>query len=82
MVQTPMPHFREIHTYQVVTTVDLVLSTAKSIDKILDKSKHKSVFEKDINLSDIIDKYIKNNIPVLIWATMDMKKSKKPEHGQ
>lgn len=52
-------------------------STAKSINKILDSSKHKAVSEKGLSLEKITEKYIENNIPVLIWATMDMREPKK-----
>lgn len=52
-------------------------STAKSINKILDNSKHRAISEKGLSLNKIVDKYIKNDTPVLIWATMDMKEPKK-----
>ena len=52
-------------------------STAKSINKILDSSKHKAVSQKGLSLEEITEKYIKNDVPVLIWATMNMREPKK-----
>lgn len=47
-------------------------STAKSIKRVLDNQKHKVLFSTDLNLDEITKKYIDKDIPVLIWATMDM----------
>ena len=52
-------------------------STAKSIEKVLDKSKHEVKITTGSNLSELQENYIDNGIPVLIWATMDMKPSRK-----
>jgi uncharacterized protein YvpB len=49
--------------------------TAKSIDKVLDAKRHQTKIITGMNLIDLIKNYIDKNIPVLIWATMDMKKS-------
>ncbi len=48
-------------------------STAKSIDKVLDLSKYKTKVTTGLSLTDLIVNYVNNDIPVLIWATMDMK---------
>ncbi len=48
-------------------------STAKSIDKLLDLSKHKTKITTGLSLTDLVANYIDKDIPVLIWATMDMK---------
>ncbi len=50
-------------------------STAKSIDKILDFSKHKTKVTTGMSLDDLISNYIDKDVPALIWATMDMKQS-------
>lgn len=50
-------------------------STAKSIEKILDLSKHEVKVTAGMNLDDLVVNYIDKDIPVLIWATMDMKPS-------
>ena len=47
--------------------------TAKAINKVLNKSKHQAVAKKGLELSEIAKTYIKNGIPVLIWATVNMK---------
>ncbi len=52
-------------------------STAKSIRRILDEKKHKVLFSTDLNLDEIVKRYINNDIPVLVWATMDMKPTSK-----
>lgn len=52
-------------------------STAKSIKRVLYEKKHKVSFSTDLNLDEIIKKYIDNDIPVLIWATTDMKPTSK-----
>lgn len=49
-------------------------ATAKSIDKVLNGS-HRTQVTTGTNLSDLIHTYIDNDIPVLVWATIDMKKS-------
>ena len=46
--------------------------TAKSINKVLDTSKHEAKFIMKNDLSKIIDTYVRCGTPVLIWATMDM----------
>lgn len=51
-------------------------STAKSINKVLDPSKHETKFTKEKELTDLVTTYIDNDIPVLIWATMGMSPSK------
>ncbi len=48
-------------------------STAKSINKILDPIKHEAKVTTGMNLPDLVVNYIDKGIPVLIWATMDMK---------
>lgn len=48
-------------------------STSKSIDKVLDPLKHKTKITTGMNLPDLVVNYIDKGIPVLIWATMDMK---------
>jgi uncharacterized protein YvpB len=50
-------------------------STAKSIDKVLDFSKHETRVISGMNLNDIVTNYINKDIPVLIWVTMNMRKS-------
>ena len=50
-------------------------STAKSIDKVLDAKRHQTKITTGMNLIDLIKNYIDKNIPVLIWATMDMKET-------
>lgn len=52
-------------------------STAKSINKVLDENKHKTKITTGSDLSELQKNYIDNDIPVLIWATMDMKPSRK-----
>ena len=52
-------------------------STAKSIDMILDKNKHMTKVITGNNLTELSEKYIDNDIPVLIWATMDMRSPQK-----
>ncbi|MBR0184243.1 MAG: C39 family peptidase [Clostridia bacterium] len=49
--------------------------TAKSIDKVVDTKKHKTKITTGMNLIDLIKNYIDKDIPVLIWATMDMKET-------
>ena len=51
-------------------------ATAKSMNNVLGPSKHKAIWKKGLELSEIAEKYIKNDIPVLIWATTDMKEPK------
>jgi len=51
-------------------------ATAKSMNNVLDPSKHQAIWKKGLELSEIAEKYIKNDIPVLIWATTNMKESK------
>lgn len=51
-------------------------STAKSIDKILDPLKHKTKVTTGMDLCDLVVNYIDKDVPVLIWATMDMKATK------
>jgi len=50
-------------------------STAKSIDKVLDAERHQTKVTTGMNLIDLIKNYVDKNIPVLIWATMDMKET-------
>lgn len=50
-------------------------STAKSIDKVLDDSRHKTKVTTGLNLKDLIVNYIDKDIPVLVWATMGMSES-------
>lgn len=50
-------------------------STAKSINKILNKKKHVSKAIIGLTLEDIIKNYIDKDIPALVWATVDMKPS-------
>lgn len=52
-------------------------STAKSINKVLDENKHKTKITTGSSLPELQKNYIDNDIPVLIWATMDMKPSRK-----
>ena len=47
--------------------------TAKSVAKVLDDSKHQVKVTAGMNLVDIVKNYIEKDIPVLIWATMDMR---------
>lgn len=48
---------------------------AKSMNKVLNLSRHEAVVKTGLSLSDLVKNYIDNGIPVLIWATMDMKQS-------
>lgn len=50
--------------------------TAKSIDKILDSKKHETKVITDLSLDELAKTYVAKNIPVLVWATMDMKPSR------
>ncbi len=50
-------------------------ATAKSIDKILDSSKHSSKVITGMSIENIVKDYISKGVPVLIWATMNMKAS-------
>ncbi len=52
-------------------------STAKSINKILDQEKHEVKVTTGTSIHDLIEKYIDNDIPLLIWATMGMSPSRK-----
>lgn len=45
---------------------------AKSVEKVLDKSKHKVNYHTGISLDEVINNYINNDVPVLIWATIGM----------
>ncbi len=49
---------------------------AKSLNIFLKAQNHKAVLTTGSSLTSIIDNYIKRDIPVLIWATMDMKPSR------
>lgn len=51
-------------------------SLAKSINLVLDEKIHKANVLSNVELDDIVKNYICNDIPVLIWATMDMNPSK------
>ncbi len=48
---------------------------AKSMNKILNLSRHEAVVKTGLSLSDLVGNYIDNGTPVLVWATMDMKQS-------
>lgn len=48
---------------------------AKSMNKVLNLSRHEVVVKTGIGLSDLVKNYIDNGTPVLVWATMDMKQS-------
>lgn len=50
-------------------------STAKSIDKVLDVTKHETKVTTGLSLIDLVKNYIDKDIPVLVWATMDMKQT-------
>ncbi len=52
-------------------------STAKSINKILDQEKHEVKVTTGTSIHDLIETYIDNDIPLLIWATMGMSPSRK-----
>lgn len=52
-------------------------TTAKSINKVLDKEKHEVKVTTGTSIHDLVTKYIDNDIPLLIWATMGMAQSKK-----
>ena len=49
-------------------------ATAKSIDLVLEEN-HRTKVTTGMNLADLVDNYIDQDIPVLVWATMDMKQS-------
>ena len=51
-------------------------STANSIDKVLYPARHQTKVIIGMELSDIVANYIDRDIPVLIWATMDMREPK------
>ncbi|GHV24174.1 hypothetical protein FACS189465_0910 [Clostridia bacterium] len=50
-------------------------STAKSMETILDHAKHRTKVTTRLELEDLVKNYIDEDIPVLVWATMDMKPS-------
>mgnify|MGYP004510872171 CR=1 FL=1 len=51
-------------------------ATAKSINKFLgNKAAYKAVVTSGKSLNQLVNDYINKNMPVLVWATMDMKKS-------
>lgn len=47
---------------------------AKSMDKLL-VDEHKTKITTGIDLDQLIEEYIKNDIPVLVWATINMQES-------
>lgn len=49
---------------------------AKSLNSFLNGKNHKAVLTSGNSLASLVDNYIKKDIPVLIWATMDMKPSR------
>ena len=49
---------------------------AKSLNNFLENRKHKAILTTGNKLTNLIENYIEKDIPVLIWATMDMKPSR------
>ena len=49
----------------------------KSLNKALDKQTHEAIVTTGTSLNDILENYVNKDIPVIIWATMDMKRAKK-----
>ncbi len=49
---------------------------AKSINNFLNGHNHKAFLTTGTTIKELISNYINNDIPVLIWATMDMKPSR------
>lgn len=48
----------------------------KSLKKVIDSSKHKSLNTTGADIAELCSKYIDNNIPVIIWATIGMVQSR------
>lgn len=48
---------------------------AKGMNKVLDLSRYEAIVTTGLSLDDLVKNYIDKDIPVLVWATMDMKPS-------